>query len=221
MILIADMNHANPVNFAKMAAAGIGGVIHKVDQGLGFADPLYAARRVLAEAAGLEWGGYDFATDDDVATNVARFFMLARPDARTSLWLDYENNPRHDMSMAMALEFLDRGDQILGRRIGIYGGDRIKRFVPGLRDAQRDFLGAHPLWGCEYGPAWKNVDVNGHPLPWAKPDLWQFTGDGIGPGPHTVDGLEHGADLSRFDGDRAALAAWWPLPALPAAPVMS
>jgi GH25 family lysozyme M1 (1,4-beta-N-acetylmuramidase) len=157
MILIADMNHANPVDFAKIAAAGIGGVIHKVDQGLGFAD----------------------------------------------------------MTMAMALEFLDRGDQILGRRIGIYGGDRIKRFVPGLRDAQRDFLGAHPLWGCEYGPVWKNVDVNGHPLPWGKPDLWQFTGDGVGPGQHAVDGLERGADLSRFEGDRAALAAWWPLPALP------
>lgn len=215
MILVADMNHANPVDFRKIAAAGVGGVIHKAVQGLTYTDSLYGARKALAQEAGLEWGAYDFSTDDDVALNVARFLAVAKPDARTSLWLDFENNPRHDMNMAMALEFLDRVDQTVGRYCGIYGGDRIKRFVVNLTFAQRNFLGAHPLWGCEYGPRWKNQDVNGHELPWKNgPVLWQFTGDGIGPGPHTVDGLERGADLSRFEGDRAALAAWWPLPAI-------
>ena len=79
-------------------------------------------------------------------------------------------------------------------------------------DNQRDFLGVHPLWGCEYGPRWRNVDANGHPLPWAKPFLWQYTDGDFGPGPHTLDGLEPHADLSVFDGTADELRAQWALP---------
>jgi lysozyme len=216
MILVADLNHANPINFNKLKATGlVSGIIHKVSQGLLFTDRMYTQRKFAALEAGFLWGGYDFATDDDVAMNVDRFLALAgrgagRGDPQMLYCLDYENNPRHDMSMAMALEFLQRVDQAIGRPCVIYGGDRIKRFVPGLNDSQRDILAARPLWGCEYGPRWKNVDVNGHPLPWTDgPDLWQYTGDGVGPGPHTVDGLENGADLSKFLGEPAAFGSWW------------
>jgi hypothetical protein len=34
-------------------------------------------------------------------------------------------------------------------------------------------------------------------------------GDGVGPLPHTVDGLENNADLNAFDGTDAELAALW------------
>jgi lysozyme len=53
MPVIADMNHANSVNFSDIVAAGILGVVHKARQGLGFKDPAYASRRVLAEQLGL------------------------------------------------------------------------------------------------------------------------------------------------------------------------
>jgi lysozyme len=214
--LVADMNHANTVDFRRIAAAGIGGVIHKARQGVGFGDPAYASRRLQAVAAGIEWGAYDFATHDDVAENVKDFLATAAPDERTGLWLDFEDNTASEMSMVQALEFLDRVDQAVGRRCGIYGGNRVKELVIGLTQDQRDFLGAHPFWLCEYGPVAKMIDVHGHALPWVKPDLWQQWADGYGPNPPIVDGLEHKADLSIFEGDRAALAAWWPLPAIPA-----
>lgn len=212
--LIADMNHANTVNFARIAAAGIGGVIHKARQGVDFSDPAYAPRRELARAAGIEWGAYDFATHDDVAENVKDFLATAKPDARTSLWLDFEDNTKSEMSMAQALEFLDRVDQAVGRRCGIYGGDRIKSLIIGVSQAQRDFLGAHPFWLCEYGPVAKMVDDNHRPLPWAKWDLWQQWADGAGPNPPIIDGLERKADLSWFDGGPTSLNAWWPLPSI-------
>lgn len=216
MILVADLNHNNPIDCDRIAKAGVGGVIHKATQGLSFTDKAYAIRRELAAKAGLEWAAYDFCTDDDVRQNVQRFLSVAKPDARTGLWLDYERNVAHQMNMTQAVEFLDRVDQAVGRRCGIYGGgDRLKPDCVRLTDKQREFLGEHPYWLCEYGPTARMVDSASHPLPWAKPDLWQFTGDGVGPGPHKIDGLQQGADLSRFEGDRAALAAWWALPAVP------
>jgi lysozyme len=213
-VLVADLNHANPIDFGALKDTGlVSGVIHKASQGIRFTDPLYQNRKDLALTFGFLWGAYDFATDDDVKENVDRFLTVAGVDIDMLYCLDFENNPRHDMKMAMALEFLDRVDQRIGRPCVIYGGDRIKRFVPDLDDQQRDFLAKRPLWGCEYGPRWKNYDVNGDDLPWTNgPDLWQYTGDGQGPGPHTVDGLEDGADLSKFlwgDKTQTALASWW------------
>jgi lysozyme len=214
MILIADMNHANTVNFSRIAAAGIGGVIHKARQGTGFADPLYSSRRMQALAAGLEWGAYDFATGDAVEENVKDFLETAAPDDRTSLWLDFEDNAHSEMSMAQALEFMDRVDQAVGRSCGIYSGNRVKELIVGVNSDQRDFLAAHPFWLCEYGPTAKMVDKNGQPLPWAKWSIWQQWADGYGPNPPVIDGLERDADLSWFDGDKEAFTGWWPLPAV-------
>jgi hypothetical protein len=39
--------------------------------------------------------------------------------------------------------------------------------------------------------------------------LLQYTGDGVGPLPHTAPGLENGADLNAFDGTDDALRAAW------------
>lgn len=222
-MLVHDCNHNNTIDFGKLKADGrVGGIIHKATQGLSFTDNLYAKRRDMATTAGLEWGAYDFCTDDDVHQNVLRFLAVAKPDARTSLWLDYERNPVHQMSIAQAIEFLDRVDQAVGRRCGIYGGgDALKPACIRLTDAQREFLGAHPYWLCQYGPVAKMTDPNGHPLPWTKPDLWQKYADGATPNAPMIDGLEPKADLSIFEGDRAALAAWWPLPVIPASPVVA
>ena len=70
---VIDINHANPINFSQIVAAGIWGVIHKSRQGLGFGDPLYRKRMEAAKVANLLFGAYDFATSDPVAQNVDAF----------------------------------------------------------------------------------------------------------------------------------------------------
>jgi len=218
---VADMYHGNPVDFGKLAAAtynGVAciGVIHKATQGAGYPDPDYAKRRPLAIAAGLEWSGYSFNTGDPVVSQVAEFLKVAQPDAATGLWLDFEDNSASEMSLAMALEFMDRVDQATGRTCGIYSGDRMKTLIVPATQAQRDFLAAHGFWGAEYGTDFRDTDDAGKPLPWDEPMLWQDTGDGIGPQPHTLDGLQAGADLSVFKGSAAQLRAAWPLPVMAA-----
>ena len=119
------------------------------------------------------------------------------------------------MTLPMALEFMAGVDQATGRSCGIYAGNRIKETIIHATPAQRDFLAAHAFWGCEYGATFVMKDVNGQPLPWDVPFLWQFTGDGNGPLPHTLDGLEQGCDLSIFRASPDQLRAAWPLPKMP------
>lgn len=216
-IYVADMGSQNPVNFAKLAASGqCASVILRATRSNEEDDALYPGRRDAARAAGLLTAAYAFNTGETPKIQVDRFIGWAKLGPNEAGYLDLERNPSGtgQMTLGMVLEWLDRCDQALGRRTGLYSGDVIKSLIPAATDAQRDFLAAHPLWGCEYGPRWRNFDCNGHPLPWDKPFLWQFTGDDIGPQPHTLPGLEQGADISAFDGTLAELQAAWPLPAI-------
>lgn len=211
---VADMGSQNPVDFAALGKSGCVGVIHRATRSNELTDQRYQSRRELARSVGLKFGGYAFNTGEAVSDQVVRFIGFANFTDDESAWLDLERNPggSGQMTLGMVIEFLDRVDGRLGRRCGLYSGDVIKTLVTRATDAQRDFLAAHPLWGCEYGPRWRNVDANGHPLPWAKPFLWQYTGDGIGPEPQTLAGLEQGADLSVFEGSADELRAAWALP---------
>ena len=200
--LVADMNHNNTVIFDRIVAAGIIGVIHKATQGSGFTDHLYALRRQLAKRVGLCWGAYHFNDGSDVEKQVQHFLDVAQPDEHTSLWLDFEDNPRSNMSIDQAREFLQLVDKKTGRYCGIYGGNRIKENLP-HPDA---FFGKHRLWLCQYGPVAKI------PNSWQNYFLWQYTGDGVGPKPHSVPGLEPGADLNTYGGTVDELRRNWANP---------
>lgn len=217
--VVADMAHFNPVDFARIAAAGVIGVIHKATQGVGVADARYAARRPLAAAAGLKWGAYSFATGDDARAHARHFLQVAAPDADTLCCLDYEDNPHSPMSAMQAWVFMQEVEAATGRLCWIYGGNRISEHVTPLANANAaigDYFKARPLWLCQYKtglPAGidlaalkKHIRV---PAPWDDFTLLQYTGDGVGPLPHSVPGLETGADLNAFDGTDEELAAAW------------
>ena len=212
--VVCDLNHANQINFTKVKAAGILGIIHKATEGF-WRDPAYKSRRSAAEAMGFLWGAYSFATGDSVKANVETFFEAADPGDKTLMCLDFEDNSRSEMSGSQAREFLDRVDQKLGRACWIYGGNRIFEHVR----PNDEFFAQHPLWLCQY----KLIEVdsldelNDHikvPPPWENYTLLQYTGDGFGPRPHTVDGLEDGADLNAFGGE--SLADVWTVALAPA-----
>jgi GH25 family lysozyme M1 (1,4-beta-N-acetylmuramidase) len=218
---VHDCYHLNPVDFGRLKAANYNGVscaavILKCSQGATYADPAYAQRVGLARNAGLLVAPYAFNSGEPVAAQVNEFLTHAHLDDQMGGWLDFEDNRASEMSLDQALEFMDRFDQATGRSCGMYAGNRIKETIVHATDAQRDFLAAHAFWGCQYGPQFVMKDANGHPLPWDVPFLWQFTGDGNGPQPHTLDGLQNNADLSIFRGSAEQLAAAWLLPKMAA-----
>jgi len=211
---IADFNHNNPVNFSEIVAAGIWGVIMKARQGLGFKDSAYAKRYAAAKSVGLLVAAYDFATHDAVADNVAAFLATAQLGPNDGAWLDFEDNSASQMTGAQAYEFLDRVSQKLGRACGIYGGNRIREQVDHQDPKWIDMARSAPLWQCRYIKAQPADNAELFRLiapipPWSRNTIIQYTGDGVGPRPHTVNGLESGADLDVYDGGRDELAKIW------------
>ena len=202
---VIDISHHNDVRDFKLAAgSGIWGVIHKATQGKAYADPNYAGRRVLATNAGLFWGAYHFNTGDEVKSQAQWFVDKAKPDDKTLMVLDYEDNRLSNMNIHQAVEFLHRVEGLTGRKAAIYSGNRLKESIDLLNSIDRAYLTLHRLWLCQYGPVAKL------PNGFAKYWLWQFTGDGIGPLPHSVPGIAgSGIDINTFQGTRDELAASW------------
>lgn len=202
---VVDISHHNTVtDLRSTAAEGVWGVIHKSSQGSGYRDPDYAARRAQTKAAGLLWGAYHFNDGTDVSAQVTWFLKCAQPDDGTLLVLDFEDNPKSNMSIQQAVQFLRLLEQKTGRKGAIYSGNRLKETVHILNAADRSYLCSHRLWLCQYGP--RAVMPIGFSHYW----LWQYTGDGIGPEPHSVAGIKgSGIDLNAYDGDRDRLKAEW------------
>lgn len=202
---VIDISHHNSViDFSMVAAAGIWGVIHKASQGRAYIDPEYGVRRIAAEHAGLLWGAYHFNTGDNIASQVAAFLSAARPDDKTLMVLDYEDNRLSQMNIEQAVEFLHLLEQKLGRKAAIYSGNRIKETIGDLSQNDLDYLTSHRLWLCQYGP------VAHIPAGFKNYWLWQFTGDGVGPQPHSIPGIAgSGIDINTFTGTRDDLAGSW------------
>lgn len=101
----------------------------------------------MTEQLGFPWGAYDFATGDDVQTNVNDFFKTANPGPTTRMWLDFEDISKSEMSAEQAYQFLIEVSQRLGRACGIYGRNRIREKIPVDDPRWIDMATCSPLRG--------------------------------------------------------------------------
>lgn len=211
---VIDISHHNvgplpggQIDFDAAADAGIWGVICKASEGAGYGDPTYASRRKQILASGLLHGAYHFNTGEAVAAQVDRFFKEAQPDDNTCMVLDYEQQTvksKGDMSIQQLVVFLHTIEEKLGRKAAIYSGNRLKETINRLNGDDRSYVVSHRLWLAQYGA------TGTLPLGFRSYWLWQYTGDGFGPPPHSIAGVKGmGIDLNAFDGTREELAARW------------
>jgi lysozyme len=202
--VVVDLSHHNEtIDFAKMKASGIVGVIHKATQGLTYVDKTYAKRRGMAVDCGLLWGAYHFGVGCD-GSDQARFFLdVVKPNAHTLLVLDYEPNlTGPTMSLDQAREFVEHVGAATGRWPGLYSGHLIKEQLGGVLPPDRQ-LSKCFLWVAQYGPRPLNI-----PPTFRTWTLWQYT-DGVhGPAPHRVDGVGL-CDRNKFNGSLSQLRRLW------------
>lgn len=213
--LVLDLSHYSVVrSFPQVYAAGYRGIINKATEGLTSVDKTFSIRRQPARDAGLLYGAYHFLRPGKISVQVERFLSVAKPDDRMLLALDHEDAK---VPLAAVKEFLGLIHQRVGRDAILYSGFLIKEQLGTKIDPD---LAKIRLWLCHYNanPSW--------PKTWVSPWLWQFTGDGKGPLPHSVPGIDGtGLDINSFDGTSSQLAAEWggpmivTVPPPPSAPI--
>lgn len=204
---VIDISHYDDVEtsngqwtgFQKVKAAGYVGVINKVTEGRGMVDKSYKMRRIPARSAGLLWGAYHYMDSSNPIDQADNFLSEATVDDQTLMALDYEERA---VSLDAAADFLQEVKNRTGRFPWLYSGFLIKERLGSRKDP---FWAQIKLWLSHYNvnPTW--------PLCWDAPSLWQFTGDGVGPLPHTVPGvtIAGGCDINSFAGTDDQLATIW------------
>jgi lysozyme len=201
---VIDISHYQGPNidFAKVKADGVAGVIHKATAGTNQQDNMYPVNREKALAAGLLWGAYHWGVGDaDPADQVKYFLDYAQPDAQTLLALDYEPNVTRthrlgpDMTPDQATEFVTRINDTQGAFPVLYTGMAMAARIPALPQC--------PLWWARYA----NAPI-GVPPAWPSWTLWQYTDGAVGPLPHSVNGIGN-CDRDQFNGDLAGLMKLW------------
>jgi lysozyme len=199
---VIDISHHNgtKLNFAKAKAAGIIGVVQKATQGEAYVDATFKKNKDAALAAGLLFGAYHFGTGSNGVSQAAHFLDVVKPDDDTLVVLDFESNPAGtSMGLEEARAFVTHIQSELGRWPGFYSGHDIKA---ALGTSVDPVLKNCWFWLAQYGPT---AVV---PPCWSKWTMWQYTDGGVGPQPHSVDGIGS-CDREYFNGTDAQLKSWW------------
>lgn len=199
--VIIDLSHQNGVvDFSKLNAGGIRGVIHKATQGTSFVDRAYSTNKAKALGQGLLWGAYHFGTGGDGVVQAEHFLNTVNPAPHELLVLDFERDPHGaGMSLDEARAFTTHVHARTGRWPGLYSGEYIKELLGAKKDP---ILANCWFWLAQYGPT-AVIPAN-----WATWTLWQYTDGAKGSEPHEVPGVGR-CDRDKFNGDEAMLHRLW------------
>lgn len=181
-------------SFHEMKAAGIVLCIFKASQGSA-SDSAFQDFACRARSVGMLVGAYHFGVDDDGAEQAEHFLSLLSPG--TMMVLDFERYPNSQMSVSQAEEFVLECRRVTGVLPVLYYGELLRELESLGRVSRHSVLRDCPAWISRYSSK--------QPVPIAGMDLvmWQYTGDGEGPLPHTVAGVNNNADLSVWVGSPA------------------
>lgn len=203
-ITLLDLSNNNPpVDFRAVKRAGAFGVLLKVSEGEGFADPTWPARARLARSEGLHVGGYHFARPNTGnAEREADYFShllgsVGRRDLHPAL--DLEVNDYHMSGgelLAWVRWFQRRVHENTGARCLLYS---YWSFIASQRWTTTPGTGAG-LWVSDYGPNDGHDHGTTAPPPWKRYVAHQFTSTGQWPG------VRGNVDLSHARSRRAMLA---------------
>lgn len=203
---VTDLSHYDDVTdkFAGAVRFGIKGVINKVTEGRGNTDASFNWRRQPAKDAGLLYGAYHFIRPGYVQQQADWFLQHIGDAGDLLIALDHEDR---NVTLSQAQQWMGLVHSRLGRWPILYSGflikEQISQYDP--NGAVVAFWKQRRLWLSHYNPnpSWPHI--------WALPWLWQYTGDGNGPSPHTVPGILPGGklDINSYIGGDAQLTQEW------------
>lgn len=202
-VLGIDTSHHNQLpDFAALARGGIGFIIAKATEGVGFTDAQYAASRAGARAAGLVFGSYHFARPGDALAQADYYLAAARPAPGELTALDLE-----DTSIPDPVGFADAWSRRVKAATGAPPLIYLNQWFLTTYDWTRVLADGDGLWLARYD----GQPTGGPSGVWPVVAFKQYTDRATVPGqPGPVDG-------DAFNGDPAALDRYT-IPAPPAPP---
>lgn len=193
-IRIIDISSYNPdFDMAAVKASGITGVYIKATEGASYTNPLYAAQRAAAEAAGLVIGSYHFFhPGTDAKVQADRFCAVA------GVWQPGQLPPAADIEVTdgvapqgvtnAAVAFMNAIAADFGHDGDIYTGGWF--WNPDTLNSGP--LARYSLWLSGY-----TATMPAPPYPWKTASLWQYTDKA------TVPGIPKPVDCSQWMGTDA------------------
>ena len=192
-------------SFWAMKAGGVKLAIFKSSQGSGLIDKMIKPIKTLvghittdsyphrAASTGMGVGAYHFGGNSDGRLQALRYLGIIE-----SGWLmviDYERYPNSQMTIAQLEAFIATIEAQTGRLPWIYYGELLLQQAADGLIKKDSIIRRCKAWISRYSSK-QPSPIDGHDLV-----LWQFTGDGQGPMPHTVPGCANNADLSMWIGN--------------------
>jgi len=201
---VTDLSHFDDVTdkFAGAVNMGIWGVINKITEGVGSLDKSFDWRQKPAANAGLLFGAYHFIRHGRIQEQVDFFLAHTGTTSGLCIALDWEDPA---VTLAEAKLWLQICHDKIGRWPVIYLGGAVRDKLPVRRDP---FWANLKLWHPQYASAPNKVPKAQWPNgPW----LFQYTGDGLGPPPHSVPGIKPVGklDLNHYSYSRDQLKSEW------------
>lgn len=197
---------------AFVRAGGLA-LIHKVSEGKDFIDRRWRENVAAARAGGVELVGlYHFGSSSSDGATQADWMLscVGCDDAR--LVLDLETNPNGlTMTTAQAADFVSRIHERTGRWPLLYAGaSDLRARARAASSPVLATLARCDLWLAQYGEPPRPGAI---PSAWRTWSLWQYTNGRDGPRdqrayPRATAGIGN-VDRNAFNGDAAALRAWW------------
>jgi lysozyme len=190
-----------PINWTQVRGDGRTFAFVKATEDTTYTNPYFASDWPATKAAGLYRGAYHFARPASSALDQAAYFANAignqqeAGDLPPVLDLEDTGGLAPPDLVAWTRTFLTRLQDITGRIPMIYVSPN---FWTNAMGDSHQFTG-YPLWIARWTSA-----SNPYPLPggWSSWTFWQYTDVG------SIPGINGAVDISRFNGDDAALAAF-------------
>lgn len=195
MVDVIDISHHQAtVDFDKIKADGVVGVILKCTEGKAVVDKTHKVRRQAAMNAGLEVSSYHFLRPGDMGQQMAFYLTTLKPRRGERVIIDHEDDkvPLKDLVNAVEILLADPADL----QVTVYSGHLIKQQ---LGNTKNDTLAKTSLWIAQYtkapAPSWPTGT-------WPTWTLWQYSDVGA------VQGVSGNCDVNHFNGSQESCQRW-------------
>jgi lysozyme len=193
-IAVIDISHwqADPIDWAKIKASGVVGVILKCTESNNYVDKTFRKRYDAALAAGLAVSTYHFLRPGSMVAQMNYYLNNLKPRQGERVCLDHEDAGVSLADLESCVTYLETDSRDL--QVTIYSGNVIKEQ---LGNKHSDVLAETSLWLAQYSstPSWPTGT-------WDSWTLWQYTDKGA------VPGINGNIDCNKFNGSAANCALW-------------